>query len=284
MFDSTIDYLREPSAPYDLKQSETCPPPPAHTKPAFPWPGGKRRLLKHILPIVERTPHQCYVEAFAGGAAVLLAKEPSKVEVLNDLNRDLVATYRCAQHHLDELVRQFRWALHSREMFEWVRDVDTSGLTDVQRAARFLFLQHGAFGAKATGQTFGYSTTAPGPNLLRLEEQLSALHLRLARVTIECLPWIDVCRRYDRAHTLTFLDPPYWETEGYGVPFPLEQYDAIAEFMRTCAGHVILSINDHPKMRQVFAGLPRARVDISYTIGKAKVRAGELLIRSKRSA
>src|SRR5258708_5164736 len=89
--------------------------------PIFPWPGGKRRLLKHVLPIFEKLEHECYVEAFAGGAALLLARDPAPVEVLNDINGELVRLYRCVQHHLDELVRQFRWALTSREMFHWAQ-------------------------------------------------------------------------------------------------------------------------------------------------------------------
>ena len=75
-------------------------------KPVIPWPGGKRRLLKRLLSDIPS--HTTYAEVFAGGAALLLAKAPSKAEVLNDLNSELVRLYRCVQHHLDELVRQFR--------------------------------------------------------------------------------------------------------------------------------------------------------------------------------
>ena len=100
--------------------------------PLFPWPGGKTRLLPHLLPLITATPHTCYVEAFAGGAAVLFAREPAKVEVLNDVNGELVRLYRVVSHHLDEFVRQFRWALTSREMFRWAKlqHVDTHRLFD----------------------------------------------------------------------------------------------------------------------------------------------------------
>lgn len=250
-------------------------------RPIIPWPGGKRRLLKRLLPDIPK--HTCYVEAFAGAAALLFAKQPSQVEVLNDLHGELVRLYRCVQHHLDELVRQFRWALVSREMFRWAQLQHPETLTDIQRAARFYYLQKIAFGARVTGQSFGAAAAAPPRlNLLRLEEDLSAAHMRLARVTIENLSWAECVRRYDRPETFFFFDPPYWQTEGYGGEFGIKQYVALAETMRTMRGKAILTINDHPEMRRVFAGLRRRRVRIAYTIGgtgKAK-ETGELIVRS----
>src|SRR5690606_33103495 len=109
---------------------------------------------------------------------------------------------------------------------------DVRALTDVQRAARFYYLQQLAFGGKAVSQTFGTATTGPARlNLLRIEEDLSAAHLRLARVTIEHLPWRECVDRYDRPHTLFFADPPYWRTQGYGTPFPWSEYEQLAETM-----------------------------------------------------
>jgi len=201
--------------------------------PIVPWPGGKRRLAKHILPLIEKSPHHCYVEPFAGGAAILFMRTPAPVEIINDLNGELVRLYRCVRHHLDELVRQFRWALVSREMFRWAQMEQPETLTDIQRAARFFYLQKLAFGAKVAGQTFGTAATAgPRLNLLRIEEDLSAAHLRLARVTIEHLPWQDCIARYDRPETLFYCDPPYFETEGYGQGFALEQHEALATAIR----------------------------------------------------
>lgn len=115
-------------------------------KPLVPWIGGKRRLAKHIVPLFPQ--HSCYVEPFAGAAAIFFLKEPVKVEVLNDVNSELINLYRVVQHHLDEFVRQFRWALTSRELFGWLKETPPATLTDIQRAARFFYLQKLAFGAK----------------------------------------------------------------------------------------------------------------------------------------
>lgn len=252
--------------------------------PIIPWIGGKRRLAKHILPIFPD--HTCYVEPFCGAAALYFMKEPSKVEVLNDINGDLVNLYRVVRHHLEEFTRQFKWALTSRQIFKWLQATPEETLTDIQRAARFYYLQKMAFGAKVEGRTFGTGTTAaPKMNLLRLEEDLSAAHLRLSRTYIESLDWAACITKYDREHTLFYLDPPYWGTEGYGVGFDLDQYDRMAELAKTIKGKMIISVNDIPAMRKAFEGLEMKRLEINYTVGGAgrgKGPSGELLIRNFR--
>ena len=215
--------------------------------PIVPWIGGKRRLAKHILPLFPA--HTCYVEPFCGAAALYFLKTPSKIEVINDINGELVNLYRVVKHHLEEFVRQFKWALVSRQIYKWLQDTPEETLTDIQRAARFYYLQKQAFGGKVADHTFGTSTTsAPRFNLLRIEEE------------------------YDRPHTLFYCDPPYWGTEGYGVAFGLENYDHMAELARRIKGKMIISVNDIPEMRQAFNGLNIQTVDISYNLkvtGKA---------------
>ncbi|OYZ15122.1 MAG: restriction endonuclease subunit M, partial [Polaromonas sp. 16-63-31] len=121
--------------------------------PMVQWVGGKRRLAPHILPVFPD--HSCYVEPFCGAAALFFLKAPVKVEVLNDINGDLVTLYRVVQHHLEEFVRHFKWALTSREIYKWLQITPPDTLTDIQRAARFFYLQKNGFGGKVQGQTFG---------------------------------------------------------------------------------------------------------------------------------
>lgn len=234
--------------------------------PIVPWIGGKRRLAKHILPLFPA--HTCYVEPFCGAAALYFLKTPSKTEVINDINGELVNLYRVVKHHLEEFVRQFKWALVSRQIYKWLQDTPEETLTDIQRTARFYYLQKQAFGGKVADHSFGTSTTsAPRFNLLRIEEELSMAHLRLSRTLIEHLDWHHQCiERYDRPHTLFYCDPPYWGTEGYGVEFGLENYDHMADLARRIKGKMIISVNDIPEMRQVFNGLNMQSVDISYNL------------------
>lgn len=247
--------------------------------PIVPWIGGKRRLAKHILPLFPA--HTCYVEPFCGAAALYFLKAPSKTEVINDIHGELVNLYRVVKHHLEEFVRQFKWALVSRQIFKWLQDTPEETLTDIQRAARFYYLQKQAFGGKVADHTFGTSTTsAPRFNLLRIEEELSMAHLRLSRTVIEHMDWATCIERYDRPHTLFYCDPPYWGTEGYGVEFSLDNYDRMAALARSIKGKMIISVNDIPEMRLAFRGLTMKSESIRYnlqTTGKANPKK-ELII------
>jgi len=235
-------------------------------KPIVPWLGGKRRLAKHLYPIFKE--HTTYVEAFAGGAALFFGKQQSKVEVLNDVNGELVNLYRVIQNHLEEFLRYFKWALVSRDEFNRHLQSNPDTLTDVQRAVRFYYLQKTCFGAKLEGQTFGVSVVSPPKlNLLRIEEDLSAAHLRLSRVLIEQLDWQACLLKYDRPTSLIYLDPPYWNTEGYDVDFPFEEYVNMAELAKQAKGQVVISVNDIPEMREVFKGMKMVTADIRYTVG-----------------
>jgi len=249
-------------------------------KPIIPWIGGKRLLASKIIPLLPE--HECYVEPFAGAAAIYFMKDPAKVEVINDINGELVNMYRVLKHHLEEFVRQFKWALTSRQIYEWEKMARPETLTDIQRAARFYYLQKLAFGGKVDGQTFGTAATSPPRlNLMRIEEDLSAAHLRLAATYIEHMAWQQVVTKYDRPHTLFYMDPPYYGTEGYGVDFELEQYDIMAELMRSMQGKAVVSVNDIPEMRQAFKGFKRHRVELAYTVGGAArtgQKMGELII------
>jgi DNA adenine methylase len=233
--------------------------------PIIPWLGGKRRLADTL---INRFPaHTCYVEVFAGGAALYFLRHPAEVEVINDINGELVNLYRVVKNHLEEFVRQFKWALSSREVFKWTQAMQPETLTDIQRAARFFYLQHHAFGGRVESQSWGTATTAPPVNLMRLEENLSSAYLRLAGTYIENLDWQKCIKKYDRPHTFFYLDPPYWETEGYGVEFGYDQYVQMAAMLRGIKGKAIVSLNDHPDIRAAFNGFEMDTVDIAYNVG-----------------
>jgi DNA adenine methylase len=245
--------------------------------------GGKSKLAKTIIGMMPE--HKAYCEVFAGAAWVFFRKEPSKYEVINDLDGDLICFYRVLQNHLEEFLRQFKWLLSSREWFEdWKRQQAAGGLTDIQRAARYYYLQRMCFAGRVKGRTFGAAALRrPRINLLRIEEELSEVHLRLADVTIEHLPWQKFLKTYDRPGTFFYLDPPYYKAPYYAHNFKLADFQELATTLAGLRSNFILSINDHPDMRETFKTFDIAPVKLFYSAAKKQCKkACELLITNKR--
>lgn len=248
--------------------------------PLSGWLGGKSRLARAV---IERIPpHVCYVEPFAGAAWVLFKKEPSRAEVLNDISRDIANLYRAVRHHPDELARQFAFSLASREEFERLKATPPDVLTDIQRAARFLYLQKRAFGGKVEGASFG--TAASGPPAGTAEALMGIIAAgakRLDRVIIENLPYADCIRRYDRPRTFFYLDPPYFGCEndyGKGL-FGRSDFAALAGLLAGIKGKFLMSLNDRPEVRETFAAFRLEEVKTTYTCGNNnKTPAQELFI------
>jgi len=236
--------------------------------------GGKSRLAKRI---VSRIPeHHCYCEPFCGAAWVLFAKEPSKVEVINDLDSELVTFWRVIQHHLEEFLRYFKFAVVSRKLFELEQMKRPDTLTDIQRAVRYYYLQKLGFGGKTHSRTFGTATTSPPSlNLTTIEESLLQVHWRLARVTVEHLGACECIRRYDRPTTFFYLDPPYWHTAGYAVPFPDEEYASLRGVLDEIQGRFILSINDTAEVRRIFKGFKIQAVSTTYSAANGRSPSAE---------
>lgn len=167
--------------------------------------GGKSRLVKTIVPRIPE--HECYCEVFGGAGWVLFGKEErvSKSEILNDVNSELVTLYRVIALHLDEFIRYLRWILVARDEYERFKREDPQNLTDIQRAVRFYFLLRQGYAGKVTSHSFAVAPSGrPTLNLLRVEEELSAAHLRLSRVYIENRPYEKLIRQHDRPGTFFY--------------------------------------------------------------------------------
>ncbi len=244
--------------------------------------GGKSKLSNTIIDMIPE--HKAYCEVFAGAGWVFFRKEPSKYETINDLDSDLSCFYRVLQNHLEEFVKQFKFILVSREWWEdWKRQQDAGGLTDIQRAARYYYLQRMCFAGKVKNRTYGSPgpIRRPGINLLRFEQELSDAHLRLARVHIENMSWQKFIERYDRDQTFFYLDPPYYKAPFYNHNLELSDYQEMAKILARVRAKFILSINDLPEMRRAFRAFKIQPVKLNYSVAKDKQTIGkELLIRN----
>lgn len=246
--------------------------------------GGKRNLSRRLVERIEAMPHDAYAEAFVGmGGVFLRRRQAPRTEVINDASGDVATLFRILQRHYTPFMEMLRYQVTSRQAFERLQATDPATLTDLERAARFLYLQRLAFGGKVAGRSFGVTVSGPARfNVLKLAPMLEELHERLAGVIIENLRWQDFLARYDRPHTLFYLDPPYWGGEGdYGVGlFGRDEFAELATRLGDIKGRFILSINDRPEIRALFAGFSIEAVETTYSLpgGGNAQRAGELII------
>lgn len=259
-------------------------------RPVAPYIGGKRNLARRLVSILDATPCDTYAEPFVGMGGVFLRRtRRPKAEVINDVSADVATFFRILQRHYQAFLDMIRWQITTRAEFERLSRTDPDTLTDLERAARFLYLQRTAYGGKVAGRTFGVSPSGPGRfDVTRLVPMLEAVHERLAGVTIEKLPYDAFLARYDRPGTLFYLDPPYWGSErDYGAgAFGRDDFARLADRLAGLQGRFLMSINDRPEVRATFAGFAQEPVRTTYSLGQADRTtgaAGELLISGPRS-
>ncbi len=218
-------------------------------RPVIRWPGGKTRLLKHILPLIPE--HTTYVEPFGGGMAVLLGKPPSDVEIVNDIHKDLVAFYRCAKFHLDALLNELDLVLNSRQEFEDY--CQQPGLTELQKAARWFVRNKLSFGG--LGSTFGTSKRNGMSSRANQIMAIRSLNRRLDKTAIENRPWDKLLEIYDYEDAFHFMDPPYLDSGGAAYDgWSEHELNRFAVRVRELEGKWMVTFQDCAQIRDAFTG------------------------------
>lgn len=225
------------------------------TLPLISWPSGKSRHLKRLLPYIP--PHAGYVEAFAGGCALLLAKPQSRLEVVNDINGDLINLYRCAANHPDELARKLReLPPASRAQIDHRRQLlQTRGcLTDIQRAALFLHLNKTSFAG--TGTSLAVVRNPSGRAFIGTEtliERVIQFQKRFNTVVIEQLDYQRLLTNYDHPNNFIFLDPPYGVSDVRNYDgFTDEQLTEFRDRVESLKSRWIVTLDDSPLNRSLW--------------------------------
>ncbi|GAK60042.1 D12 class N6 adenine-specific DNA methyltransferase [Candidatus Vecturithrix granuli] len=224
----------------------------------FKWVGGKSRLRNQIVALIPE--HTCYVELFAGAAWVLFAKPPSKVEILNDIDTELVNFFRVVKYQPEEFIRSFEWDLVSRDEFERLANIDISTLTEIERAHRFYYIIMAGWGGELHYPRFQTSITDGGHGnrligaLKYLKERIEPVYERLHKVIIENLDWKACFERYDRSKTVMYIDPPY-PNNGCNYLYNMRNWDEhrqLAEYLSNAKCQWILSSYDIPEIHSLY--------------------------------
>ena len=180
------------------------------------WPGGKTQLLPAIRPLIPRNINT-YCEPFVGGGAVLLDLTPDHA-IINDANPELINLYRVVRDNPDDLVAALLQHVNTAEHFYAIRSLDRdpeawAALSDIDRAARYLFLNktcfNGLMRVNRHGQinsSFGrYSKPCicPKDSILELHDFLFN-----SDIDILCGDYTAALDRLDSGD-FVYLDPPY---------------------------------------------------------------------------
>ena len=219
-------------------------------KPPISYYGGKTHHAPWILNVMERYEFEIYVEPFGGSGAILFAKEPSPVEIYNDLYSDLVTFYRVLRHpktYMD-FIRFLENSPYSRELFDESKEaLSSKRLSTVERAGHFFILVRQSFSNLGTHwSTVGEAAKVRAQPYRKAIDRLPEIHERLKNVHIEHHDAIDCIKRYAKPKSLIYCDPPYVSgtrvsPDAYKHEYTDEQHKQLIETLLAVPGHKILS-------------------------------------------
>lgn len=239
--------------------------------------GGKSKLRKTILGMIPE--HTCYIELFFGAGWVYFGKEPSKIEVVNDIDKELINLFRTIKYHAPEIDRLLEYEFSGRDIFEEYKNCTLEYMTEIHRAIRFLYLITQSFGGK--GNNYGYGTTTKPGQQIFYNDMLLKLRERLKNTYVENLSFEKIIDKYDREHSFFFCDPPYIETCGYVNKFKEEEHGILADKLKSLKGKFLLTINDHPLSKELYKDFNMKEVQVNYSVSKevkARGKYNELII------
>lgn len=223
----------------------------------IPWIGGKRLLRKTIVSMFPED-FDRYIEVFGGAGWVLFAKDKhANLEVYNDAEGELVNLFRCVKYHAGEVQKELDNTLNAREFFDdFKQQLNTRGLTDIQRAARYFMLIKTSYGADK--RTFGCIKK----NLKNSIEYLKDIKERLNNVVVENKDFENLIKVYDRPKALFYLDPPYHGTEKYyNTGFNEKDHERLKQCLKGIKGRFILSYNDDEYIRNLYKEFNITEID-----------------------
>lgn len=213
--------------------------------------GGKQKLLSTILSKIPE--HTLYCEPFLGGAAVFFGKEQSKVEVINDTNKELMNFYRVCKERFLDLQMLVRITLHSRSAHADAKTINDNPhlFTDVQRAWAVWVLSSQSFCAKLDGP-WGYdrakrTTSAKVSN--KREQFTEDLAIRLQGTQLECADALYVIQSRDSAESFFYCDPPYYNSDcGHYDGYTIEDFERLLRTLAKIQGKFLLSSYPSPTL------------------------------------
>ena len=246
------------------------------------WVGGKSKIAKEINKIIEKNPHDKYVEPFAGAAHVYFKKKPAEKSIINDINKPLIRFYKQLKSGVD--LKSCNTYPNRKKFFRLKKKIEAGNGT----ACDFLFVNKNSFSGKMT-------TTRHVHNCDKLQnptkcgitkltpERTQEFKERMKKTTVLNQDYRKVLQKHDGKNTLFYIDSPY---EGkaksmYRTKQEDVNPDVVAKNVKKLKGKAIVSFNDSPTVRKAFKGFHILPIEFKYSAsqkGTDKKPTRELLI------
>jgi DNA adenine methylase len=205
--------------------------------------GGKQKMLRYILPLVPE--HKIYVEPFFGGGAVFWAKEPAKIEFVNDINGEVVNFYRVLKLNYPELKREIDATLHSEGQQKLARRIyrNPEDHGEVKRAWALWVLSRQSFYAILDGTWKLDKNRSAASQLQGRKEAFTDVYSRrLEHTSIFCRDALDVIKKADRDDAFHYVDPPYYQADmGHYGGYTVNDFEKLLQLLAVVKGKFMLS-------------------------------------------
>lgn len=232
-------------------------------KPILKWAGGKTQLLEHLLPKIPKE-YNKYIEPFFGGGALFFALKPNN-SIIADSNPELINLYRVIAKDVNSLISELKNLKNEKDFFYDMRKKEFSELSEIEAAARTIFLNKTAFNGlyrvNKKGQfnvPFGYYKN---PKILD-EDQLLAASKLLKKTKILLGDFKDVLCENAKKGDFIFLDPPYLPVSKFSdfKRYTKEQFHekdqiSLANLVNKLSKkgcHILLTNSNHPLIHELY--------------------------------
>ena len=233
--------------------------------------GGKYLLKTTIMKYLpDNYQDMIYVEPFVGGGSVFFKKEPSKIEVINDLDKNVMTVYKGFKKYDNEKIKDDVNGHYSKEEFKTLKDYKPKG--DYEKFIKQFILFRTSL--------YGQCKTFSGRGNINMRENYND---RLKHVKMYNTDYKNLIKKYDSKNTLFYLDPPYEGSSEEHYEHHAFDYDELERILSHIKGLFLLSINDSPNIRKLFKNFDIIPVKTKYANpndwSKPKIKT-ELLIKN----
>lgn len=193
------------------------------------YPGSKWRIVDELITLIP--PHHTYLEPFFGSGALFFRKEPSAIEMINDLDNNVTNLFQCIQEDAEKLSRMVMTTPYSRWVYDKAFNISIEN-DRYHKACQFLIRCWQGHGFRTNKYKVGWKNDVQGRekmyalwNWYRLPEWIIEVAERLRMVQIEKRPALEVIARFNYPNVFMYIDPPYLLSTRTGEQYKYEMED-----------------------------------------------------------